>query len=274
MKLTRRQAALGIGTALLGGMAFGAPRGEHYDVEEVDVFLPTLDPAHDGLRVAQLTDLHVGTYTPDGRLISAIRTVNRLAPDLVVLTGDFVTVKSDPVERVGDLLKALPDVPKLAVLGNHDHWTHPAELTSSLERANIEVLRNQHTQLRLREKTFSVVGVDDGRTKHDDPVKSFEGVPQGSGLILTHTPSAAARLPQRGLLCVAGHTHGGQIYLPGITAGVFSLGGEPWLRGRYDVAGNQLYVSRGIGAGRTGHLPRAGATPEVTLFTLRSAKPA
>lgn len=261
-----------MGTLLLGGAAQARPRGEQFTLEEVEVRLTALHPSHDGLRVAQLTDLHIGEFTPDGRLIAAMRELERLAPDLIVLTGDFVTVKSDPVERVGQLMAMLPNVPRVAVLGNHDHWTHPVEIARELERVGVSVLQNQHTALRLRDETFRVVGVDDGRTRHDDAVKSFEGVPQGgSQLILTHTPSAAARLPSRGSLCLSGHTHGGHFVVPGITPAMFNLAGEPFVRGRYEVEGNALYVSRGIGAGRGGHFPRAGAEPEVTVLTLRCA---
>jgi predicted MPP superfamily phosphohydrolase len=271
-KPSRREALVGLGTALLGGAALARPRGEHFVLEEVEVHLSSLHPAHDGLKVAQLTDLHIGAFTPDGRLIAAMRELERLSPDLIVLTGDFVTVKSDPVERVGQLMAMLPDVPRVAVLGNHDHWTHPVEVARELERVGISVLQNQHTALRFRDETFRVIGVDDGRTKHDDPVKSFEGVPEvGSQLILTHTPSAAKRLPSRGSLCLSGHTHGGHFVVPGITEAMFNLAGEPFVRGRYEVEGNELYVSRGIGAGRGGHIPRAGAEPEATIFTLRSA---
>ncbi len=271
MKPTRRAVLLGMGGVVLSSAAAQAvARAEAFEVEPIEVILPTLNPAHDGLRIVQLSDLHIGTFTPDSRLISAVRAVNRLAPDVVVLTGDFITVKRDPVERVGELLGSLLDVPKIAVLGNHDHWTHPAALTAVLQRANIEVLRNQHSVLNLKDAPFRIIGVDDGRTRHDDPVASFKGVPEtGSRLILTHAPSTANRLPPLGLLCLSGHTHGGHFVVPGVTNALMHMAGEPYVRGRYQAAGNQLYVNRGIGAGRGGHFPRAGAIPEVSLFTLK-----
>jgi predicted MPP superfamily phosphohydrolase len=88
-------------------------------------------------------------------------------------------------------------------------------------------------------------------------------------LVLTHTPSAAARLPPRGCVCLAGHTHGGHFVVPGLTDRVLEAAKEPWIRGWYEVGGNRLYVNRGLGAGGPGHFPRVASPPEVSLFTLR-----
>ena len=270
MKITRRSALLAASGALLVPAVSFAGAHARFAVEEIEIEMESLDPAHDGLRLVQLSDIHVGAFTEDEQIISAVRAVVALAPDLIVLTGDFVTVKHDPFERVGELLAALPDVPKVAVLGNHDHWTHPVELKQVLQHANIEVLQNENTELRLNHSAFRIIGVDDGYTKHDDATEALKGVPtNGSRLILTHTPSAANRIPPLGLLCLSGHTHGGHFVVPGLTDAILHVAGQPYVRGRYEANGNHLYVNRGLGAGRTGHLPRVNSMPEVSLFTLR-----
>ncbi len=244
---------------------------EQFEITRTEVWMPSLDPAHDGITVAQLSDIHVGQGTPDGRIISAIRALNEQKPDLVALTGDYVTTRKDPYDRVPDLLRAI-EGPTFAVLGNHDHWTDAKYLRRGLEHVGHTVLQNHHTVTRLRGVDFTIVGVDDGRTEHDDVEAAFKGAPEGgSKLVLTHLPQTARKLPAwQGLLCLSGHTHGGQIHIPRVTSAVFARAGYPYLRGEYAVHGNHLYVNRGLGFGKGSHLPRLGTDPELSVFVLRS----
>lgn len=285
-RLTRRRLLQSLSAAALTPLAARAgdvlpepppsvPRGananEFFEVAEVEVRLASLDPAHDGLRVVQLSDLHVGSGVPDGRIIAAVREVNALRPDLVVMTGDFVTTKRDPLSRVPELLEPIA-APRVAVLGNHDHWSGAPELVSGLERVGVNVLQNENTAVRLRGVDFNVIGVDDSTTRNDDVSAAYRGAGKASRLVLTHTPAAAGKLPAwEDVLCLSGHTHGGQWDVPKLTRGVFRSVGQPWYRGAYAVRGNQLYVNRGLGFGRGTRLPRINSDPEVTLLTLRSA---
>jgi uncharacterized protein len=245
---------------------------EFFEVTGLEIGLASLDPAHDGLRIAQLSDLHIGTGVPSSRILAAVQAVNELEPDLVVLTGDFLTYKFDKAGRVPELLKGLRP-PSVAVLGNHDHWSHPAALRRGLEQIGIPVLLNQNTALRLRGVPFTVVGIDDSTTRSDDVHKALHGSGSGSRLLLTHNPSAARKLPEEAdLLCLSGHTHGGQWDVPKLTAGLFTKIGQPWYRGYYRVRGNQLYVNRGIGYGKGTRLPRFNSDPEVSILTLLRAE--
>ncbi|MFZ5441563.1 MAG: metallophosphoesterase [Myxococcota bacterium] len=270
--LTRRRLLLGLSAAAAAPLVSRAERGpatEYFELAQVELSLTSLDPAHDGLRIVQLSDLHVGSGVPDGRIISAIREVNALQPDLVVFTGDFVTTKRDPLSRVPELLEPLT-APRVAVFGNHDHWSGPSELHDGLERVGVSVLQNENTAVRLRGVDFNVIGVDDSTTRNDDVAAAFRGAGRASRLVLTHTPNAAGKLPAwEDLLCLSGHTHGGQWDVPKLTRGVFKTVGQPWYRGAYAVRGNQLYVNRGLGFGRGTRLPRINSDPEVTLITLR-----
>lgn len=273
MPRTRRAFLRGLSAATLAPFAARAERkllaSEFFEVEEIEVGLTSLDPAHDGLRIAQLSDLHIGHGVPDGRIINAVRAVNALQPDLVVMTGDYVTTKKDPLWRVPEFLEPL-NAPRVAVFGNHDYWSGPVELHDGLERIGVSVLQNENTAVRLKGVDFNVIGVDDSTTKHDDVPRAFKGAGKGSRLVLTHTPSCAKKLPEdEDVLCLSGHTHGGQWNVPQLTRGVFKSVGQPWFRGAYQVRGNQLYVNRGLGFGKGTRLPRINSQPEVTLITLR-----
>lgn len=248
-------------------------RREAFEVEHLEVFLEHLDPAHDGLRLGQLSDLHIGSGVPDGRIIAAVNALNAEAPDLAVLTGDFVTTRSDPAERVTHLLERIQPQ-AWAVLGNHDHWSGSDRIVHALEKARIGVLQNEHTVARVRNVDFAVIGVDDSTTKNDDVAAAFAGTKVNSSrVVLTHTPSCASKLPAwEDILCLSGHTHGGQWDVPRLTEGVFKRVGQPWYRGQYRVRGNPLYVNRGIGFGRGTRLPRLNSEPELTIITLRHAE--
>ncbi len=277
--LPRRRVLTGlVGAALTSRRARAEERRDHrlrqswaFALEEVELVVPGLHPAHDGLRVGQLTDIHIGANTPDGRVIAAIDALNQARPDLVALTGDYVTRKGDPLERVPELLCRL-DGEVVAVLGNHDHWTDSRTIARDLDRLGMRVLRNQHTAVQLRGAPLCVVGVDDGATRRDDVARALAGAPcAGTRLVLAHTPPTAAKLPKDGgFVCLSGHTHGGQIWLHGVTEGVFARAGQPFVRGSYQVGSNLLYVSRGLGFGRGSPLVRVGSEPEVTVLTLRA----
>lgn len=244
---------------------------EQFEITRTEVWLPTLREEHDGVVIAQLSDIHVGRGCPDGRIISAIRALNEQKPDFVALTGDYVTTRKDPYDRVPDLLRAI-EAPTFAVLGNHDHWTDATYLGKGLERVGHTVLRNQHTVTKVRGVDFAIIGVDDGRSSHDDIDAAFKGAPDtGSRLVLTHYPNTAQKLPGwNGLLTLTGHTHGGQVNIAGLTARLFERAGMPYMRGSYKVRGNHLYVNRGLGFGKGSLLPRLDSDPELSVFVLRS----
>jgi predicted MPP superfamily phosphohydrolase len=275
LSLSRRQLIAG----MAGAAAAGAPaaaraenRAEHFEVTDTELRLAELDPAHEGLRIAQLSDLHVGNGTPDGRLIAAVRRVNEEKPDLVLLTGDFVTHSAASIAHIPIVLEGLK-APAFAVLGNHDHYVDARAVRKSVEKMGYEVLQNEHTVTRVRGAPLCILGVDDGQTRHDHVGNTFKGAPEGgTRLVMLHTPPTANKLPEGlGVAVFAGHTHGGQIHVPGLTEALFRRVGQPYVRGRYDVRGNHLYVNRGLGFGSGSALPRVGSDPEVSFFTLRHA---
>jgi predicted MPP superfamily phosphohydrolase len=246
----------------------GEPRGEH-----VTLRVPGLDPAHDGLRIAQLSDLHVGPRTSPDAIRAAVAAANAFAPDLAVLTGDYVSRRRAEVQGVRELLGGLA-APTLAVLGNHDVWIDPAGVAAALRGHGYEVLENARTRIRLRGAPFTVIGIGDHLTGREDVAAAVRGLgPAPAPLVLAHGPKTADRLRalDRPLVCLSGHTHGGQIDLPIVTSLLLAHLGEPYVRGLYSLDRVQLYVSRGVGMSIG---VRLNSPAEVSLVTLRRAEPA
>jgi predicted MPP superfamily phosphohydrolase len=262
-------AAVAVAGGVAPATAWAADRGPP-QAERPTFVVPGLDPAHEGLRVAQLSDLHVGPRTPPERIRAAIDEANDFRPDLVVLTGDYLSRERSGVGLMRELLGGL-EAPTVAVLGNHDHWVDPAGAVTSLSRLGYAVLQNQNTTLRLRGAPFTVIGVGDLITRNADVGRAVKGARAGSRLAIAHGPRTAELLSGFGkpLLCLAGHTHGGQVNIPGLTWLLLqTVLHEPYDRGLFQVGKVQLYVNRGVGNSALGF--RVNSPPEVTLATLRS----
>jgi predicted MPP superfamily phosphohydrolase len=240
-------------------------------LEEHEVRSRLIDPLHDGVRIAHLSDIHAATGLRPRRLLRAIEEVNRVRPDVVVLTGDYVCASSRPIPLLIEALRRL-EVPAWATLGNHDYWTGHELVVAALGEAGVKVLRNEHETIELGGAPLHLIGVDDHRTGHADVPRAFAGVPTGgTRLVLTHDPNVVDALHGReAALVFAGHTHGGQIRLPGLTAGIARRIGVRYLSGFFLVGETLLYVNRGLGAA----VPvRLAAPMEIAFFTLRRSLP-
>ncbi len=258
-----------------GGLAAALPRPafagslEKTEPEHRVFMVHDLDPAHDGLRVAQLSDIHVGARTPPERIRDAIALANAFDPDLVVLTGDYLSREERGVGLIGELMGGL-SAPTFAVLGNHDHWVDPLGATGALMALGYEVLCNENTTITLRGAPLTVIGIDDRLTGNAAPERAFAGAGRGSRIVLAHGPRTADDLVSLGepLLCLSGHTHGGQIHIPGVTPLMLrAFAHEPYDQGLFQVGPVQLYVNRGVG--NAAFRLRVNSAPEVTLAVLR-----
>jgi predicted MPP superfamily phosphohydrolase len=228
-----------------------------------------LDPAHDGLKIAHLSDLHVGILTSHRFIRAAVEMALAESPDLVVMTGDYVCYSPRFVGKFGEIVSGF-SVPTLCVLGNHDYWTDGHGVMDALTHHHYTVLRNQHTRLQVRGSPLTVVGIDDAVTGQADVGRAFRGVHAGdSRIVISHVPSIFDSAASRGpALVVAGHTHGGHVQIPQLTEALFKKLGTPYLKGFYRAKDSLLYVNCGIGSSS---VPiRAGAPSEVAIFTLRA----
>jgi predicted MPP superfamily phosphohydrolase len=269
-RFSRREFLLGAAATAAAGAALPAlAAGDEVTPEPREIVVPDLDPAHDGLRVAQMSDLHVGSLTPVERIRAAIAEANRFRPDLVVLTGDYLTRDRGGVSLMRDQLGGL-EAPTVATLGNHDRWVDPRGAGAALEHLGYGVLENENTTLTLRGAPFTVVGIDDLWTRSADPPRAMKGAARGSRLYLAHVPRTADILANWGkpMLVLSGHTHGGQVNVPILMPVLRWVAREPYSDGLYQVGQVQLYVNRGVG--NVGLALRLNAPPEVSLLTLRA----
>jgi hypothetical protein len=242
-------------------------------VTEIDVEIAGLDPRHDGVRIAQLSDIHVGNMTPEAHVRAAVEVANGASPDLVVLTGDYVCWRRHEAPMAGHQLAGLRASRVLAVLGNHDYFTWGSGVAAALERNGYEVLRNRTTVADVRGAPLAIVGVDDPVTRHDDLDAAFAGAPANvTRVVLCHGPDRAPQIAPRGAdLVLSGHTHGGQIYVKGITDRLMKRIGLNYRRGLYDLGGTKLYVTPGVGFSGVTRRVGEGTDAEVAVLTLRAA---
>lgn len=248
-------------------------------VSEHEVHVEGLDPRHDGVRIAQLSDIHVGNLTPASHIRAAISSTNAAKPDLIVLTGDYVCWRRHEVALAADQLGGLEAPRVLAVLGNHDYMVWGAGMTAALERNGYEVLHNATTIASVRGAPLAMVGVDDPVTRHDDLDAAFAGAPaRATKVVLCHLADRGPALAQRGAdLVLSGHTHGGQIYVKGITDRLMKRLGMRYRRGLYEIGSaarrSTLYVTPGVGFSGVTRRVGEGTRAEVAVLTLRAAKP-
>lgn len=230
------------------------------------VAVPHLPGALGGLRVVQLSDLHRSRLTPDRRLRHAIALANAACPDLIVLTGDFVTRDPADIEPCGHILAPLhAPLGRFAVLGNHDVVAGAAAVERMLARLGIEVLTNRGVRL---PNGLWLVGLEDDRHGRPDPVRAFHHVPEGEPVVvLSHNPVGAELVSHRECVVLSGHTHGGQIRLPILTEReVRRIGSKHYRAGWFNIGRAKLYVNRGLG--QVGVPLRFLCRPEVSVFTL------
>jgi hypothetical protein len=208
------------------------------------------------LRVAHLTDLHVGRMTPMEVQRAAVALTNACEPDLVALTGDFVCHGQRYLDALVDVLSGL-SAPAIAVLGNHDHWSGADEVRRALRRAGVLVLDNAHTVVTLRRQRLQVVGLDDAYTGHADRAAAVRGLrPDLPTLGLSHIAEEADGLWQHEVpLVLSGHTHAGQITVARLHELAMSkLVGHRYVHGLYGTRDRDraphgaVYVGAGIGA--------------------------
>jgi predicted MPP superfamily phosphohydrolase len=272
-------AALDVFLLGIGGVGYGAliEPGE-FEVETVPLKLPRLSRSFSGLRLAQISDLHMGGWMNAARLRHVVDLVIDQKPDALLITGDFL-IGHDDVEVsdqvVSDLIEQLSRLsnsfPSFAVLGNHDYWTNVETVRHAVASSGITELTNAVSTLKRGQDTLYLCGVDDiweGVPRLDDVIAQLSG--NGAAILLAHEPDFADVSAATGRfdLQLSGHTHGGQVVFPFIGPPILPYLGRKYGSGLYKVGEMFQYTNRGVGMAR---LPiRINCPPEITLFVLDS----
>ena len=272
MKISRRRflAGLGAAGAAIGADAFGL-EPNRVVLSRHDVPVPGLPPALDGLRIAQISDVHL----PGNRLAAgaAVEHVRSIKPEIVIHNGD-ITETAEAMEQVKEFaLNARGSLSTVAVLGNWEYrgGVAGAEARVALRASGVDLLVNQCKVLEMGSTALALVGLDDVLMGFPDLPTARRDVPAGAIEIwLVHEPVFAERVPApavpRPVMLLAGHTHGGQIRIP-FMGPVKPVGAGRFVEGWYRDTFAPLYVSRGVG---TTEIPARFRCPaELPIFTLR-----
>jgi len=257
------------GLALSGWGIWSAIRP--VEIKPVAVRLRKLPDSLRGLRIVQLTDMHVGLTIGRGFVDDVVRKVNALEPDLVAITGDLV---DGPVEDLGAAVAPLGQIRSRLgtyfVTGNHEYYSGADSWLLFLREIGIRVLRNEHVELSKNGGTFHVAGVDDwtahqfGNGHGADMARAMEGRDTSKPVVLlAHQPVQFDEARAHGVdLQISGHTHGGQIF----PFGFLTRLAQPFLSGLHQRGDSQIYVSSGTGY--WGPPMRIAAPAEITLIEL------
>lgn len=279
---SRRDLLVGSGVLAAGMTLYSGEIARHeLDVVERSISIRHLPESFEGLRIAQLSDIHLDEYTEPYFLERVVRRVNTLRPDVVLLTGDFITrgaltfvTHEHAARRCAEILSTLRCEERYAVLGNHDVAVSRTLVTRCLQQRGIPVLRNSFTSIRRGNDQIRLCGTADPGADSPDLDRTLPRDGSLPSILMVHAPDFADTVVQhpRGQyvsLMLSGHSHGGQVRAPLLGPLVLPPLGRKYVEGMFVFGPMQLYVNRGIGT--VGVPFRLNCAPEVTIHTLRRA---
>jgi hypothetical protein len=264
-----------IGGALAAGIGYltWSNEADQPVVERVQISLTNLHPALEGFTIVLLADFHLYPFTQLELIRRTVALTNQLNPDLVVLLGDYVW---RDVEAIFELAPALTGLNAryglFSILGNHDLWTDVEIIKTGLAEARLPLLVNEGLTISAGKGSFYLAGVDDVWSGRPDLEAALQDAPaQVPVILLAHEPDPADTfsLDKRVVLQLSGHSHGGQIRLPGVGPVVTPYLSWKYDLGLYEVNGMWLYTNRGVGV--TNVPIRYNCAPEITEITLVKA---
>ncbi|MFN7995871.1 MAG: metallophosphoesterase [Bryobacteraceae bacterium] len=277
-----RAAGTAIAMPFVAG-AYGLLYGRlNLETTQKRIRLTKLPKAFEGFRIAQLSDIHIGPFMPEDSIRKYVEITNGLKPDLIALTGDFITW--DPATQkavVSALSKLKAPFGVFGCLGNHEAWSGTEDsITLLFHEAGIPILRKARMPIQTKGEILNLIGVDyESRRRMGPSTKDgyvpelLTGVdrlmlPDTANILMSHNPDTFDRAAELGIdLSLAGHTHGGQVALEFISPEIApSRLVTPYVSGWFEKPGGQLYVNRGIGT--IGVPMRIGAPPEITVYQL------
>ena len=239
-------------------------------VERVEIPIKNLAESLQGVTIVQLTDIHLHPFTQLEHVVRAVQLANSLAPDITVLTGDYVWHDAEDIFELAPVLADLEAKQGVfSVLGNHEYKTNAELITDTFERLGIPVFKNQGVDLGFGKSVLHLAGIDDGWLGNPDIKKTLSVHHKGAPVVLmAHEPDMIDWYAHdtRISLQLSGHTHGGQIQSSSNKPIVRPYLGRKYVQGLYRVNQSWVYTSRGIGT--TGVPLRKNCAPEVTHITL------
>lgn len=282
-----RALSSGAVAAFTGGLIYSLIEPHRLQVRHFDVALPGLPRAAEGLRIAQLSDLHCSAITSADTVRRAVELCNAEKPDVIVLTGDYISRRNsyssftfgefwarDEMDYAREMAAAVANLQApegiFAVPGNHDHWNgNCGAIMDLLEAVGVQVLLNRTIHLR---DSLPLIGLDDLRAGRPLIEETCEGIAsQQAQIFLSHNPRIILRLAERNCLFICGHTHGGQVHLPltNFRRRPRDMRFSPWHQGWYRYGPAQMFISVGVGSV---HFPmRYNCPPEIVVYRLKRA---
>ena len=292
-------------TPFLGAVYGFAAERLNYQVRRVEIPIPDLPSALDGLQIVQLSDIHLSGYMPRTQVRRAVDMANDLGADLAVVTGDFITGASDPLgDCIEEIRRLRPPLGTWGCNGNHEIYARAEDAAQRyFAQAGMKLLRHENAQLSFKGAQFNLIGVDyqRERTTAGHRQQTLAGVDplirrDMPNILLSHNPNSFNRAAELGIeLSLAGHTHGGQIqveildhrlsparFITDYIAGLYQrplfapsaetplvAGSVTRLPSAVTSRVSSLYVNRGLGT--VGAPVRLGVPPEISLLVLRRA---
>jgi predicted MPP superfamily phosphohydrolase len=282
--LTRRSFLAGSTLAVAGGLALysGELARHEISITTRPLAIDKLPSVFHDFRVVQISDIHFDEFTEPSFVHRVVEHVNSLNPDLVLLTGDFISFGPLPLKfahhamyHCADVLRGIACTQRLAVMGNHDAALGAPIIRTILAEVNIPLLVDQHVPIERNGDRLWLCGANDPVTSKPNLDLAIPARPDGPVVLMCHAPDFADNVVahRRGPLVdfmLSGHTHGGQVRFPFVGALHLPEGGRKYVEGLFRFGRMQLYVNRGIGA--VGLPFRLNCPPEITLYTLHSAE--
>jgi len=278
--LTRRQ-FLSLSGLSVAGLALYAGEVARHELEitQRTIVIPGLPESFKGFRLVQVSDIHYKEFTEKSFVELVVHEVNGLKPDLVALTGDFVSYGPWAKHRsigwayeCGELLSRIQCPQRYAVLGNHDCIVNEAAATDAISCHGIPVLSNEAVPIERDGKRIWLAGITDAlegkvRPDFEKAIPATASRDDERVILMAHEPDILPTVAKHDVdLMLSGHTHGGQVRIPLLPAMYLPPLGEKYVEGHFQLGRTQLYVNRGIGAVT---LPfRFNCPPEITVFTL------
>jgi len=244
-------------------------------------YIANLPPQFDGFRIVQISDIHLEEFAEEYYLREVIRQVNALAADLLLVTGDFVSrgplsvgISMDAAARCAALLSTLTCPARYGILGNHDVVVGSRLVRDHMENNGLPLLVNEYLRIERGGAHIFLGGVDDISEGHPNLALAVPERPDAPVILMAHEPDYANNIVShaRGRLVdliISGHTHGGQVRIPGLRPLALPPLGRLFPEGHYFLGKTQLYVNRGIGT--VGVPFRLNCPAEITVATLRPA---